>query len=495
MRRVHPGLGGVTLAGIILLGIEGLALHSGSGLALAGAIGVALIAILIFIRVSLVTAGIGSVMIATFTMPWNGVIFGGVRPGDVFVLIALVCFVAADVHGKVPRMPWWVNQLTLAIILVAALHILVPTDPAYLVNRIVVGANGVPTITFQTNLGVAFKFVVAIGAIPVAFCYCVYYEERSIRWVPVAYILGTAVSSVIAFVDGLGITDLGEQITGNHYQLAREGGLSNHPNYLAASCILAIPMGLWMATQEDRRTRILGIFATAGVAAGDYATGSRGGAVCLVLGAGAAFLLLPWYRRRLFNVALAVGALAAVVFAVVPGAGAAILKATRLSGAAAADTSGSNAVRAIVGHQGIQDFKHSPLDGIGLQVADQAQNVYLQELASGGILLFAALLIYTLSNLRLSISLMRYYDLAGALVACAIASTVFNYLEADLTDRFFYVPTAIAVMLAQHFRSTHDLSFDEAIPSSDETSSMGARIRRNLDAALRLRRAPAESVR
>jgi hypothetical protein len=481
---LRSGLGVVIFGGVALLGLEAVALRSGGGFALIGGILVAAIAALTLARVRFPSAGVGSVMIAAFTLPWNGLIFGGVRPGDGFVLIALVCFVASDVHGRVPHMPWWVNQLSLAIIAVGALHILLPTDPNYLLNRIVVAANGQPTVQFQTNLGVTFKFVVAVAAIPVAFCYAVHYEKRSIRWVPIAFVLGTAVSGVIAFTDGRGITALGDKLTHNHYLLAREGGLSNHPNFLAASCILALPIALWMAVEPERRTRVLGVLAAIGISAGDYATGSRGGAVCLVLGAGSAFVLIPWYRKRIVNVALVSGLLAALVFSFVPGVGAKILKATRLSGAASADTSGSNTVRSIVGAQGVRDFKHSPLDGIGLQVADQAQNVYLQQLASGGILLFAALLIYSLSVLRLSAALSRYYTLASALVACWIASTVFNYLEADLTDRFFYVPPALAVMLAAHFRATHELPDDHDFNATlDHT--LAARIRHNLDAALR----------
>jgi len=482
----RTGLGRVALGGIVLLALEALVLKSGSSLAIMGAGVIGVIAVMTIARVRFPSAGIGSVLIAAFTLPWNGVLFGGIRPGDGFILIALVCFVAADVHGHVPRMPWWVNQLTLMIIIIGALHVLIPTDPGYLANRIVVAANGQPTIQFQTNLGVAFKFVVAVGAIPVAFCYAVQYDKRAIRWVPIAFFLGTGLSGVIAFVDRLGLSHLGQTITGNVYPLTRQGGLSNHPNFLAASCILAMPMALWAATQKDQRTRNLGIIGAVAVTLGDYATGSRGGAVCLVLGALATFILVPAYRRQAVNIALALGVLGATAFAIVPGVGQAILKATRLGGGSSADTAGSNAVRAIVGAQGIRDFKFSPLDGIGLQVADQAQNVYIQQLASGGVMLFGALLLYTLGTLRLSISLSRYYDLASALVACTIASTVFNYLEADLTDRFFYVPPAIAVMLAAHFGQTHELPPEDDAATIEERT-FRERLRRNLDHALRIR--------
>jgi hypothetical protein len=486
----RSGLGLLVLVGIVLLLVEAVSLRS-SGIATdAGIAIIVLTAGLIIARANLVKIGLWSAVGAAFTLPWNGFIIGGLRPGDGLILISLAAFLSADVRGTIPRSPWWIRQLTYVIIVVAVVHVFAPVDNLYALQRVVVGANGVPTIQFQTNLGVAFKFIVGIAVIPLSFSYAVRYQPKVLRWLPTSMVLGTAVSGAIAFSDGLGITSLGDQFTRNHYQLAREGGLSNHPNFLAASCILALPIALWMAAEANRRMRWLGILGAIGVTVGDYATGSRGGAVCIVLGAAVAFALIPYYRKRFLNVALVVGFTAAAAFAFVPGVGKEILKATRLGGGTT-DTSGSNFVRAIVGAQGVRDFKHSPIFGIGLQVADQAQNVYLQQLASGGLLLFGAMVIYALGNLRLAIALMRYYDIAAALVATAIASAVFNYLEADLTDRFFYVPVAFAAMLFTHWQLNHeDTEIDEPVLVSQSGGSgltLGERVRLNLDRALTTR--------
>ncbi|MCW2496264.1 O-antigen ligase family protein [Jatrophihabitans sp.] len=476
----------VLLGGGLLL-LEAVTLRSTGIANYAGIAIIVLTAGLIIVRSNLVKIGIWSAVGAAFTLPWNGIIFGGLRPGDGLILISLAAFISADIRGSVPRSPGWIRQLTYAILIVAVVHVFAPVDKLYVIQRVIVGANGVPTVQIQSNLGVAFKFIVGIAVTPLAFSYAVRHQPKVLRWLPTAMVLGTAVSGFIAFSDGLGVTHLGTTLTHVNFQLAREGGLTKHPNYLAASCILALPIALWMAAQANRRMRYLGIIGAIGVTLGDYATGSRGGAVCIVLGGAFAFALIPYYRKRILSVALAAGIAAAVIFAVVPGAGNALLKATRLGGGTTA-TAGSNAVRALVGAQGVRDFKHSPIFGIGLQVADQAQNVYLQELASGGLLLFVAMLVYALGNLRLSISLMRYYDIAGALVACALSSAVFNYLEADLTDRFFYVPEAIAAMLYTHWRSTHVPETDAPITLRPDSSGSGLtlaeRVRLNLDKAL-----------
>jgi hypothetical protein len=478
----------LVLGGGSLLLIEGVSLHS-SGITLDAGVGVVVLAtVLIIVRSNLVKLGIWCAVGAAFTLPWNGVIFGGLRPGDGLILISLAAFVAADIRGAVPRSPWWIRQLTYVIIVIATVHVLAPVDPLYAMQRVIVGANGVPTTQVQSNLGVAFKFVVGIAVIPLSFSYAVRYQPKVVRWLPMSMVLGTAVSGFIAFSDGLGITRLGFQFTHVNFQIAREGGLTKHPNFLAASCILALPIALWMAAEADRRMRYLGIIGAVGVTLGDYATGSRGGAVCIVLGGSVAFLLIPFYRKRFIAVALIGGFLAAGAFAFVPGIGKEILKATRLGGGTTA-TAGSNAVRAVVGAQGVRDFKHSPFFGIGLQVADQAQNVYLQQLASGGLLLFGAMLVYALGNLRMAFALMRYYDLAAALVATALASAVFNYLEADLTDRFFYVPVAFAAMLYTHWQLTQAPESDgeqRALlpPAGSNELGIAERLKINLDRAL-----------
>ncbi|HSY16205.1 MAG TPA: hypothetical protein VK816_09475, partial [Jatrophihabitantaceae bacterium] len=225
-----------------------------------------------------------------------------------------------------------------------------------------------------------------------------------------------------------------------------EAGLSKYPNFMASACVLSVSLAIWMLAARDRRTQWIGALALPGLVLGTYATGSRGGAVCLLLGLAASFVLIPRFRPRLPAVGFGAAVIAGVAFVAVPAFGAAVLKATRLSGSSST-TSASNAVRAITRHQGTLDFIHSPIDGIGLQVAAEAQNVYIQEAASGGLILIAGMLIYNLACFWYSARLIQYNDLAAALLASFIASAVFNYLEADLTDRFFYVPVALLVCL------------------------------------------------
>jgi hypothetical protein len=184
---------------------------------------------------------------------------------------------------------------------------------------------------------------------------------------------------------------------------------------------------------------------------GVYASGSRGGAVCAVGAVVLSFALLPRTRPHLPVILLGGLAGAATVAAVFPSFGLEILKVTRLVGNATA--AGSDLVRARVAAQGWRDFDYSPIHGIGLQVSTQASQVYLQELASGGIILFAAMQAYMLGAAWDAWRFIRHNSLAAAVLGSIGATLALNIFEADLTDRFYYVPEAILVAMVVQSRS------------------------------------------
>ena len=155
--------------------------------------------------------------------------------------------------------------------------------------------------------------------------------------------------------------------------------------------------------------------------------------------------LVPELRRYAPGVLLAGAVVVGLVVAAVPSLGAAVLRVTRLSGGTA--TAGSDLVRATVGAQGLRDFRHSPIQGIGLQVSIEASQVYIQELAAGGLILFVGNVDLCVGGMVAAARLIRRYDLAAALLAALVVTLALNIFEADLTDRFYYVPAAILVAL------------------------------------------------
>lgn len=433
------------LAGLGLAGVAASLLVSGRiGIVLAVLIALAAIAALF--RPTLRSSGIACAYgVAAFT-PWNGWTIGPIKPGDALIFAALLCFFAADVGWHLPAIPWWAVQLGGVIVLVTALHEVFPTDPHYLAQRVVVDTAGRPFQEFTTNIGVGAKYLIPVVFIPIVFGFATMHDRRVPRRLAIAFAAGTSLSGLVGFTDGQGITALGPRLTRDvFFGVGRAAGFANHPNFLAATCVLSWSFVLWLLVQ-DRFSRRLGLLVAPGILLGTYASGSRGGALCVVIATVLSVLMIPAYRRRLGDIALVAAILGAVGVIIAPGVGYALLKAMRLVGETNAE--GSDTVRALVAEQGLNDFRFSPFDGVGMQVAAEAHNVYIQALATGGVLLFGSFLLYTAGALLMARSLWRYDSLVAPTAATLGTGVVFAALENTMTDRFVYVPPGILAALA-----------------------------------------------
>lgn len=436
---------------VLVVTVLSLGLTSGTGgVILIGVAAGLAIAVIVF-RLSLQRAGMGAALLSSFTLTWNGWFVGPLRPGDALVLITLVCFVLARPNAAVRTPPWWVKQLALLVVLVAVLQVFFPPDPMYLAQRLVVNAGGQPVTTEITglagaNLGVAFKFVVAVAAIPMAFVGAALVDRRAVRWLAQAFALGAALSGAAATVDHFG-GNVGRLITGVPNVSNRQAGFTTHPNFLAAGLCLAIPIAFWMVLSRARRDQVLGLASLVFLFGGVYASGSRGGAVSAVFALGLSVVL----QRRTRGYAPMIGGIGAIIAGVfvifLPSLGTEILRVTRLSGNVT--TEGSDTVRSWVFEQGVKDFHHAPIKGIGLQASTDASQVYLQELASGGLILFCAMSVYMLGAMHAAYRTMGRHPLAASILASLVVTLALNIFEADLTDRFYYVPAALLIALVQ----------------------------------------------
>lgn len=438
----------ITLAVMCLL--EAFALRAQTlGVVLIG-IACGMAAIVVATGAQVRTVALGAACASAFTLTWNGWFLGPVRPGDVLILVTLLAFavVAPDTAFRSP--PWWIKQLVFALLLGVLLIIMFPPDLHYLSHRVVLNAGGRVSKRKDTdislvNIGVALKFIIAIAAIPVAYTAAAIVERRAVRWLATAFAAGTGLSGLAAFIDHTRIASVGQIITRLPNRSARQAGFANHPNFLAAGLVLAIPFACWLLTSEKKFERRLGAVALLSMLLGVYSSGSRGGAVCAVGALLLSFALLPRTRPHLPGILLGGLVLAAMIAAAFPSFGLAILRVTRLVGNPT--TAGSDIVRARVGAQGLADFRHSPIHGIGLQASTDASQVYIQELAAGGLLLFVAMSVYMVGAGYAAWRWISVNPLAGAVLGSVIATLVLNFFEADLTDRFYYVPEAILVAM------------------------------------------------
>ncbi|MGH3262047.1 MAG: O-antigen ligase family protein, partial [Trebonia sp.] len=429
------------------------------GLIIAIALGV------IVFRVDLQWVGVAAACAACFTLTWNGWFVGPLRPGDVLILVALLCFVLGNPNRAFTSPPWWVKQLALVIIVVAVVQIYFPPDPGYLSRRIVLNATGVPVASatgtlYAANLSVAFKFIVAVAAVPLAFVGATLVDRRAVRWLAISSATGAALSGWAAILDYFGAS-VSTIVTGYPNLHGRQLGFSNQPNFLAAGLVIAVPLAFWMLVSYTRRDRVIGAVSMVGIVLGVFASGSRGGAVCTVLVLAMSVVLHRRTRGYAVNLALGAVVFVGVVALAVPSFGSKLLSVTRLGGGAS--TQGSDSVRALVGAQGVRDFHHSPLAGIGLQASFDASQVYLQELASGGLLLFIGMSAYMLGAMWAAGTLIRRSELACALLAALIIMLALDFFEGDLTDRFYYVPAAILIALMQTVRDEDGEQKDPAV--------------------------------
>ncbi|HEV7206731.1 MAG TPA: hypothetical protein VGN18_19155 [Jatrophihabitans sp.] len=410
----------------------------------------------------LARAAVVTTYLTAVATPWNGWLFGGLRLGDVLLLLALLLFAGTDLGNPWPRLPGWVWAFGTTILVVTVAHEVIPTDPLFLAQRVVVDAAGQRTIEIATNLGVGAKFLVPIVAMPLIFMFAQQHTANALRRCMIGFATGSAISAGLAVAQVLGVSNLATTLTGVLVSTDRSAGLTVHPNFLATTCVMALPMALWLAARPTLRERLTGSALAVAQLVGVYSSGSRGGAAIMVLVALGSFVLIPAYRRILPTVSLLLALGAAFAFVAQPGLGRAVLKAVRLGGEDSSVT-GSDQVRAEVGAQGIRDFKHSPIDGVGLQVAAEAHNVYIQAMASGGLLLLVGLLIFTVGGLVRSGRLLREHPLAPPLFVAAFGGAVLASLENSLTDRLAYVPLALCAALS----AVPALSADGDPPTTD----------------------------
>src|SRR5579859_4892685 len=448
---------------VIAVVVEVVALRLGSTGQLILGVLAALVAISVIISFDMGSVGVLAACLCALTLTWNGWHVGGIKPGDALIFGTLLCFLLAGTTGEAgPRLPWWIKTLAFGIFGVAMLHVMFPMSDTYIDQRIVFTGKGKPAPHLldlpSSNLHVAFQFIVAIALVPLIFALAARRDKRAPYWLGLAFAIGAAASGWAAGIDRVTHIGISRIITGVAGPGSRQIGFAGQPNYLAAGLVLAIPFAVWLLFSAKKLDRFISGFALVGMVFGVYASGSRGGAVSAVLALGVSILSVPRARRYTIATTLAGIGFIAVIVAVLPGFGRSILRSVRLIGGGAS-TAGSDIQRSLAATQGHHDFFHSPFYGVGLQASFDASQVYLQELASGGLLLFICMQIYMAGWVLTGYKMSARFHLAGAIAASAIAALALNFFEADLTDRFYYVPAGILVSLM--YAAAHGYTSEE----------------------------------
>jgi O-antigen ligase len=393
-------------------------------------------------------AGLLATCAFAFVASWEGVYIAGVRPRFVLLILALLLLFAARIGEALPHMPWWNTAFISSVVLVTVLNVLWPTSQDYLDQRNSLSLFAQGLDSGLSDLGAAGRILLTIVGVPLIVVICSGFYRRAPYWIAVSYLAGTAISAMVAYTDYVGWTTLAETITGIGVQDDRSPGLAAHPVILTFGTVYATAIAAWLFTTGRRHDRVLGAVILPALLLGTYASRTRGGAICVVLAIVVCVLILPKFRRHLHLAVLGAAIGYTLLFAVFPQAGHSLLTTLRLIGDPG--TEQSNADRIAVMEQGLADFAHSPIYGIGPHVINQAHNAYVQAMAAGGLILLLGVLCMQIGALVSALRLMRTEPLAAALVATMLTRLVYDFIEGPLIIPVVYLPVAlIAGLVAQ----------------------------------------------
>ena len=389
---------------------------------------------------------------AAFVSSWNAVQLRGIQPVDIFLALAVGLSVISFVSGQVPWVPRWVKAATLCVLIVMVTHLVVPTSPAYMSQRFIF----VPWFVKVTGIDLSesgvvrgLKWILALAVLPVMVAEAARDDDGFVKRMSTAWLAGATISAFIAITDFLGITSVNMFLIALGGATARQSGLTSHPNHLGMSVSIVAPLAIAVAM----RSRWTGVPVVLLLMAGAVVSGSRAGQAGFVLAVTATLALSARARRFAPILIVAAGITSAGIVWAKPGLVDTIATLFRF------DTTDkyvaqSNEERANLSQQAIADFAERPVDGVGLDVLGQAHNIYLQIVASGGLILACGMFAYFAGMLTAAFAERRSADPLGLYLLVGVmvwlASALFG---TQLTDRYLYFPVgAIAALQGQRLR-------------------------------------------
>lgn len=265
-----------------------------------------------------------------------------------------------------------------------------------------------------------------------------------------AWAIGVLFSAAVAVTDFLHVSALGLALTGLNFAGQRYSGLSVHPNHLALTSAMVLTFvlarGIKQAGAVTNKFATLGMCAL--LAAGILLGGSR--AALVAAGLVAIFVLATRLSGfgRAWACLLVVGATLLVSSRPTTATSDSQLLVTlsRLSEAQAASDQG----HVLLGENAWSVFLHSPLVGGGLGNLNSAHDIYLQVLASVGLLGATGFGLFMWVVMRAAATAYKRFpgSSAGAIFPSIGVWLLCGLFQNQVTDRYIMIPVAIAVALA-----------------------------------------------
>ena len=383
---------------------------------------------------------------------WNGLRATGGAAANILLVLASIAVIAHAVvdRERVP-IPTWLLLCAAGFIVAAFLVQMFPPSLG-IQNRTTLQFNqmfltaDVPITVVggnRSNVAALIKWEIALVIIPVLVAVAGSTPWRINRLLDL-WTIGALINAFVGIADYSGFHTLAaEPLAGN-----RSAGLTLQPNYLALTACLALPTALRWAGRSRRGTQAA-LLATLILIGGEYTTGSRDGNVSFAVTLVLCFVFMPRLRPMLrYVLPAAVGAL--VLLLTLTHLGSQILNQVRLGGPVQ-NTIGSDNERAFFRHVAEAQISARPLTGIGFAVDNDAQNIYLQILASGGIIAMASFLAFIAGLAGCVRRSLRGPVREDAIaVGICIASWLINgYYDAQVADKYLYVLPGILMACAR----------------------------------------------
>lgn len=394
-------------------------------------------------------------LLAAFSATWNGYSVAGLKISDFLLLATLGAVAVTSILGSlVPRLPawWWIP--TIALVAAATVRYFDPIPSSLAAIRYPAAAGGLSDIVK------AALWSLALVGLPLAITGCAALERRVPRWTAEAFLAGVVLSSTVSLIDFTGVTNISGRLSGDTTLSDRQIGLTNHPNTLGLTCVLAAPIAVYLLA--ERRRRVVACLALVILLGGAVASGSRGAQAAFPIAIVIAAALSP-RRREVFTwlaaLAIPVGVGGAAYLSTVPSE----VRGQLLRFSGSGGSGKSDAERTFLAHQALSDLREFPFVGVGISHINEAHSIYLQVLSAGGLMVTVAVGIYFVMVLRAG-WIARAHDpqLAAALLASIAMWLILGAIQNQLTDRYLYVTVGCVAALA--YLSRHEGARDDAEP-------------------------------
>lgn len=381
------------------------------------------------------------------TVTWNGVRVGGSLLVDPLTVVAFVCVcVHVTLNRRAVPVPPWLLLAGIGLTLAALLSIIFPPRPELLRNPALQQlqvASGAAAAPGRSNIGSMLKFEVALVLLPLMLVVVATTPRRCSRMADL-WAISALISAAAGLCDFSGIAHL---VPVPYVPPGRESGLAFHANHLALTCAMALPIVILWSVRGPR-WRVAAALGAPILLGAIYASGSRAGTVGALVAVSATVIAVPRLRRWL-GFALPIAGMLLVLLLAFTNAGSQIIDQVRLN-PGNPNALLSNGQRNIAAATALDEIRARPIEGVGFSVIDDAHNIYLQLLASGGIIALAAFAVFCgglIKSTRLALDGVQA-DEATVLAVAILVWLVSGVVDNQVADRYLYVAPALLVAMA-----------------------------------------------